>query len=65
MNKFHNVKGKKSWVALKPHMEKAYDIVEWLILIEALHKLGVTSPTLIGLGPSLLKLFGTNGQSFP
>ena len=52
MNKFHNVKGKKSWVALKPHMEKAYDIVEWLILIEALHKLGVTSPTLIGLGPS-------------
>ena len=28
MNKFHNMKGKKSWVAIKPDIEKVYDPVE-------------------------------------
>ena len=40
MNKFKNMKGKKSWVTLKLDIEKAYDIVEWAFLFETLKQLG-------------------------
>ena len=40
MNKFSNMRGKKSWVALKLDMKKAYDRVGRTFLFEALRQLG-------------------------
>ena len=40
INKFHNMRGKKSWVTLKLDMEKAYDRLEWDFLFQTLIVLG-------------------------
>ena len=47
-------------------LEAPVDPLEKLELpIKPMGAVGVTSPTLVGSGPLLLKFFGTNGQSFP
>jgi len=43
MTKFKNMKGKKTWVALKLDMKKTYAIIEWDFLLNTLHKLGFHS----------------------
>ena len=40
MNKFHHLKGKKDYVALKIYMKKAYDRLEWDFLTHCLQSIG-------------------------
>ena len=40
INKFHHLKGKKGYAAVKIDMEKAYDRIEWDFLLKCLEQLG-------------------------
>ena len=39
LNKFHHIKGKRGYVAIKLDMEKAYDRIEWDFLQHSLRNM--------------------------
>ena len=49
MDKCKNMKGKKTWVALKLDMEEAYGTVEWNLIFDALQRLVFNTKWIAGI----------------